>query len=129
MAERKRGKSYIFMQRRISESTDAIIKLSFCCCQIDYSGTITNISENGMLIHIDKICFPFDLYFEILIPLWKKTINIHVDVVRITQSPDDYDCIGVRVLNPDQNYIKFVDSLRALYKREFREYQTTDVSA
>ena len=118
-----------FMQRRISERTPANIKVRFCCCKSDYSGTITNISVNGMLIHIDKICFPFDLHFEILIPLWKKTIHIPVDVVRIIRSPDDYDSIGVRVVNPDQNYINFPDSIRAHYKRGCWEHETADISA
>ena len=117
------------MQRRIYKRTPTRIKVRFCCCKTDNSGTVTNISENGMFIYPEKIFFPFDLRFEIQIPLWDKTIKIPVEVVRISKSFDVYSGIAVKVLNPHQNYSKFVDSLSAFYKREFVEYQTADISA
>ena len=81
-----------------------------------------------MFIYPEKIFFPFDLRFELLIQLWDKTIKIPVEVVRISKSSDVYSGLAVKVLNSHQNYCNFVDSL-SFYKREFERYQIADISS
>jgi c-di-GMP-binding flagellar brake protein YcgR len=101
------------MQRRAFERIPASITVKFYCDNMDYSGTVTNLSENGMFICIRDICFPFDSKFEVVIHLHDKVLNIPVKVSRITKTIDAYDGIGVELLYPPKNYLEFVDSLRA----------------
>lgn len=89
-------------------------KAWFSCCDTEYSGTVTNISENGMFIKIKEMCFPFNSQLEILILLKKEVLKIPVKVCRIIKSTDLYDGIGVEIINSPQNYLEFVNSLRSI---------------
>jgi hypothetical protein len=80
---------------------------------MEYSGTVTDISKNGMFIKIKEMCFPFNSQLEILILLKKEVLKIPVKVSRIIKSTVLYDGIGVELINPPQNYVEFVDNLRS----------------
>ncbi|MBI4683198.1 MAG: PilZ domain-containing protein [Nitrospirae bacterium] len=101
------------MQRRVFERIPVELTVRFYCYDNDYSGTVTNISENGMYICTNNMCFPFSPEFKIVIPLKAEMLNIPVKVRRITKTSDRYDGIGVEIMNPPRNYLDFVGEIRA----------------
>jgi hypothetical protein len=100
------------MENRVFTRISSQINVHFQCCETNYSGTIINLSENGMFIVIKKLFFPFDMQFKIAVPLKRETLLIPVEIRRIIISPDSYDGIAVRLTNPSRNYIKLIDNLR-----------------
>jgi len=82
-----------------------------------YTGTITNLSENGMFIST-KMSFPIDAVFIAVILLDDHTLSIPIRIRRTVraaeQSTDTEDCgIGVGLLNPSKEYLDFVSDTRA----------------
>ncbi len=89
--------------------------LEFHRNDVDYFGVVTDLSENGMFIKSQKIRFPFSSQFEISLPLNEDLVSIPVKVTRVTKSKRFYDGIGVELLRPSRNYLKFVRKLRSAY--------------
>ena len=90
--------------------------VKFHACDMDYTGTVSNLSEKGMLISVKEIHFPFKLRFTIVVPLDEKVLHLPATLSRITTSPDFRDAIGVELLNPCRDYMEFIDSLKSAYK-------------
>lgn len=99
-------------QRRAFERIPVNIKVRFYCCDTDYLGTVTNISENGMFISMKKMVFPFDSRIEIIIPVKEKLLRVPVKVIRMTKAKKVFDGLGVEVMNCHPDYLGFVNSLR-----------------
>jgi hypothetical protein len=87
--------------------------VKFSCCYIDYDGVVTNISDNGMFISTSGMNFPFESKLEILMPTGHKVLKIPVEVTRMIKSDNLYDCIGVRLISPSQDYLEFVSNLHS----------------
>ncbi len=79
---------------------------------MEYSGTVTNISEKGMFIHTGKMLFPFNARFTIALPTDTGLFSLDLKVCRITKTADCYDGIAAELLDPPVKYLKFVDTLR-----------------
>lgn len=101
------------MNKRASERVLSNIKVKFSCCHIDYDGVVTNISESGMFISTGGMNFPFESKLEILMSTGHRVLKIPVEVTRMIKSADLYDCIGVRLINPSQDYMEFVSNLHS----------------
>jgi hypothetical protein len=101
------------MQKRAFERITSNIDVSFFCFDTDYKGTIINISENGIFISTDKVSFPFDPEFDVIIPDKKNMLTVPVRVRRVTKSGDNFDGIGAIVLNPSKQYLDFVRNLKS----------------
>jgi len=99
------------MARRASWRIPININVRFHCCDEGCSGTVTNLSENGMSISTNEMCFPKDSQFEIIIPLQEETLHASVKLIRSVKADYDYNGIGVVLLNPPQKYLNFVDNL------------------
>ncbi len=82
------------------------------CDDMLHTGTVTNCSEKGMFISTN-INFPCDPQFEILNPLKQEVLKVFVKINRLEKTGDVYDGMGVELLNPPQNYLDFVNSLRS----------------
>ena len=100
------------MEKRKFERMPVNILVKYYCGDDEYSGTVTNISENGMFIRTDSIGFPFDSEFTTILPVEKQVFNIPVQVRRIQKTGDRYDGIGVELLNPPHEYLNYVSGLR-----------------
>ena len=100
------------IQRRAFDRVPVNIKVRFYCCETDYLGTITNLSEKGMFIQMNKMLFPFDSRLEIIIPVKNKLMKVPVRVIRMTKSHNFFDGIGVEVLYTSWEYLELVNSLR-----------------
>ncbi|NOZ67922.1 MAG: PilZ domain-containing protein [Deferribacteres bacterium] len=102
------------MQRRSSERVSVNINVRFCCEDRGYSGTVRNLSENGMFISTRDMRFPFDTNFKVLIPVEDYVLTVPVKVSRITKTSDSYDGIAVELLNPPtKDYLKFIEFLKS----------------
>jgi hypothetical protein len=101
------------MNKRASERVLSNIKVKFSCCHIDYDGVVTNISESGMFISTSGMNFPFESKLEILMSTGHRVLKIPIEVTRMIKSADLYDCIGVRLINPSQDYMEFVSNLHS----------------
>jgi len=103
------------MQRRAFERIPVYIEVKLFCGFMFFSGVITNLSENGMLINT-RICLPFESRFEVLIPIKEEVLKVHCKVTRIVNTGDLYDAMGVELLNPPKKYFEFVYSLKSVCK-------------
>jgi hypothetical protein len=108
------------MEKRAFERVPA--SLEFHCFNMDYFGTVTNLSEKGMFIRSQKISFPLDLQFNISIPLKEETLNVPVKVNRITKSNNYYDGMGVELLKQPHKYFKFINRLKIALKNQNQPY-------
>jgi hypothetical protein len=101
------------LERRACERIPVNIDVKFYCCNRVYVGTVANLSEKGMFINITDMSFPLDIQFEIMIPDKGKTLRVPVNLNRIEMSPTSRDGIGVELLNPPEEYLKFIKSLKS----------------
>jgi hypothetical protein len=99
-------------EKRFYTRMPSKIKVRFYSNDTDYSGTIMNISEDGMFITIGKVAFPFDSNLVIFIRRKEMLIKVPVKVCRLTKTKNVFDGMGVQVINPDPDYLKFVRSLK-----------------
>ena len=101
------------MGKRNFERTLVNIKITFICCNKVHSGTITNLSRNGMFINTDEMCFPFDSQLDVLIPSNNGSLRVPVNLNRLTMSPDSNDGIGVEITDPPPHYLDFLNDLKS----------------
>ncbi len=101
------------MEKRAFERIPVNIEMKFVCCNKVYSGTLMNVSNAGMFVKVDEMFFPFDSEMEVLIPFNDDELRIPVNFNRFVMSPDSFDGIGVKLLNPSQGYLDFVNTQRA----------------
>lgn len=101
------------MEKRHCRRTPSKIKARFYCNDTDYAGTIMNISENGMFISTGKVDFPFESYLIICIKKKDILLKVPVRVCRLTKTKNIFDGMGVEVIDPDSDYLKFVRSVKS----------------
>jgi hypothetical protein len=100
-----------YKRKRASERVNVNIEVGFFCGKSFYSATATNISENGMFIRM-KEYVPEELSFELLIPYKHDCLKIPVKLSRIIQEYGTFESFTVKVINPPEQYLEFVNSLR-----------------
>ena len=66
-----------------------------------------------MFITTQKMCFPFDSEFELLMPYKKNILNVPVRVRRITKSTEYFDGIGVELLRPSKRFQELIENLKS----------------
>jgi hypothetical protein len=101
----------IYSEKRYFQRIPSNLNGFFYCVDTYYSGIVENLSFKGMLISTNKICFPFDLQFDVYIHLTEIILRIPVKISRMILLPDSFDLLGVEVQNPPKDFIQFVDSL------------------
>ncbi len=88
------------------------VSIEFHCLDMEYFGTVTDISENGMFIKSEKISFPLRMEFNITIPCGTRIYNLPIKVKRMTKSGSVYDGLGVELTNQPQDFLEFISLLR-----------------
>ena len=101
------------IENREKERIPAKIKVRFYCCNRINDGMVMNISEKGMFITIEELCFPFDSHFEMILYAGEVMFRSPVNLIRVEMSPDHGDGIGVELLNPSPQYLNLVATLRS----------------
>ncbi len=88
------------------------LKVNFSISNEINSGTLTNLSKNGMFIKA-KNCFPPKTKIDILIPSDKGVVSVPVKVRRLWKVNNDYDGMGVELMNPSNQYYEFLNNMRS----------------
>jgi hypothetical protein len=109
------------MEKRACERITMSVDIRFYCWNMFFwkklcSGTIKNLSKNGMLIKTEKTFFPCDSQIEIFIPFKEDFLYIPDNLSRIVWrkklSDNSFDGIGVELLEQPHNYLKFINRLK-----------------
>lgn len=98
------------MEKRTCEKIPVEIDARFFCGNMFYSGTVTNLSTEGMHINT-KRCFPSCTSFVTIIRNGKDLLQVITKVKRLTRTNGCYDGMDVEILNPSKNYLDYVKSL------------------
>ena len=73
---------------------------------------MTDLSENGMYIDT-KVDFPFDSNFELVLPVEDRVLKLSAVIRRVVKGETGYKGMGVELVEPPENYLKFVKELKA----------------
>jgi len=120
------------MKKRAHERISVNVQVSLFCENEEYTGTIKNLSNNGMLIETE-ICPSLksilrtiiSAKLNIAIPSKTGILEVPVKVRRLVKT-NEYDMgIGVELSNPQENYLAFVDGLRKLKINSYSYLSTT----
>jgi len=104
--------------QREFERIPSNFRVRFSCFHTDYTGTVTNISENGMFIKTGKMSFPFASTLEVLVQLKHKIFRVPVEVSRMSKSKDHYDGLGVKLLETPQDYLDLVHTYKMTHQNK-----------
>jgi hypothetical protein len=106
------------MERRTFERLHAKLQAKLFYRGNTYTGTVSNLSENGMFI-CARISIPVDSMFPIVLMQNGQSFKIDVRVRRAVKTyghhiDTEEPGIGVMLLNPPQDYLEFVGKCRPL---------------
>jgi len=79
-----------------------------------HAGTVTNLSEKGMFVRINKIPSAIDSGLEVLIPLNEEKIRVSGRLIRKQLIREYYHGMAIEVVNPPESYLDFLDNLLAV---------------
>ncbi len=77
-----------------------------------HSGNIVNISEKGMFISTNGICFPIESQFEVVIPFKDGMLHVPSSLRRIEMSPGSHDGIGLEIRQMTAELSDLLGSIR-----------------
>jgi hypothetical protein len=107
-------------KKRAYERIPLDMKVSFVHFNTRYTGTIKDISKNGMYIESDAP-LPFNSKFELYLSYYSKLrvflkfnntiLGVSVRVIRLVNKGDAFIGMGVMLLNQSQSYMDFLSSL------------------
>jgi hypothetical protein len=100
------------MEKRAFKRIPLQIQIKFFSGKTEYLGTATNLSEKGMLISAE-VNFPLQKNLEIIIKYKENLFSIPAKITSFKRTGDVYNGIGVKLINPPQEYLEFVDSLKS----------------
>ncbi|HBH61326.1 MAG TPA: hypothetical protein DDX85_06220 [Nitrospiraceae bacterium] len=103
------------MNRRSFDRVDMSLPVKYMCEDMLYSGTIKNLSENGMFIKTSNF-LPCVNWIEIFVPLEEEISKFFARIRRIEKIDDANFSMGIELLNPPYSYIEFVGNLKAAMK-------------
>ena len=95
------------MEQRRSKRISQNLKAAFPCCNKLYAGTVSNLSENGMLVY-SEISIPINSRFEIILPIGKEILKIPAIFKRLVKNGKNCNGMGVELFYPTQKYVDFV---------------------
>jgi hypothetical protein len=94
------------------------VSLDFHSYEIEFSGTVTNLSETGMFFMSKKITFPLKNKFQISIQFNGAKLNLPVKIKRVTKTNGYYDGIGIEILEQPAKYLELVNWLRFAFENK-----------
>ncbi len=99
------------MERRAHERIDTSLPVKCIFDEILYSGTIDNLSEQGMFISTGNF-LPCGDSLEVIIPLEDEISKFHANIKRIEKIDDFNYSMGIEIHDAPDNYKQFVCNLR-----------------
>ena len=110
-----------YLRKRAYEIIPVNIQVNYFHNNESYAGTVTNLSINGMYIEADQslplkskmdMLNPFKSYCIVYVPFREGTLKVIVKVRRLIKADGDFTCMGIERVNPSQDYLEFVSSIR-----------------
>lgn len=89
------------------------LPVKYVCGSMQYSGTVKNLSENGMFINTVNFLPCIDR-IEILIPLDEGISRCYARIRRIEKLDDANYSMGVELMGSPGDYLQFVEKRRML---------------
>ncbi len=106
------------MKKRAYKRTSVNVPVSFFCDNEEYTGTMKNLSNNGIYIETElcpalksilRAVIPAKIIIHI--PSRNGVVEVPVKVRRLAKTDGNYVGIGVELANPQENFLAFVDSI------------------
>jgi hypothetical protein len=99
------------MERRTFERFYVKLHVRFFFDDIMYTGTISNLSGNGMYIKMDMGLYYYKQRFNVQLLLGSGSLDIPVMLSRFVEEEGFYYSMGVELVDPPKQYLDFVASL------------------
>lgn len=99
------------MEKRSCERIDANIEVRFSYGYMFYTGTIANLSQRGLFIRT-KNRLPDNAVLLILFRLENDLLKLLAKVRHSDKSNSKYEGMGIELLNPQKEYLNFMESLK-----------------
>ncbi len=99
------------VEKRSSERVPTTINAQFFYGNLFYSGTVLNVSEKGMFINTRR-CLPKEAMFVVMVRSGKRSFKVIAKVKRANRFNDDCNGMGVELLSPSSEYLRFIDNLK-----------------
>ena len=87
-----------------------------------YTGTISNLSGNGMYIKMDMGLYYYKPRFIVQFLLKSSALDITVQLSRFVEEDGCYFGMGVELVDPPKQYLDFVASLGSSLNSSRNEY-------
>jgi hypothetical protein len=101
----------MFKERRTCQRIQTNIDARFFYGNLFYSGTVSNVSDTGMLINTKRF-LPADSMFVIIIRLENELLKVIAKVKRHTSTADNSAGMGVVLLSPSRSYLDLVNKMK-----------------
>ena len=101
------------MNRRAFKRLYGELHARFFYDEAMHTGTITNLSGNGMYIELDKCLYYYKSRFNVQLLLINRSLDIPVKISRLSEKYGFYYSMGVELVNPSEEYLDFVASLES----------------
>ncbi len=98
------------MEKRNSKRIQTKIDARFFYGNMFYSGTVLNVSEKGMFINTKRF-LPDDSMFVVIVRSNHNYFKVIAKVKRSQKFSDVSDGMGVELLSPSSEYLKFINNL------------------
>ena len=102
-----------YLEKRAYPRITSRLSVEFDCNNTICCSAVINLSENGMFLRTAEIIFPMDNNFEVFIHIMNEVLIVPVQVSRLVKSENIYDSIGIKIIDPPQKYIDYVNKLRS----------------
>ena len=100
------------MENRNFKRIQTKIDARFFYGNLFYSGTVLNVSENGMFINTKRF-LPIDSMFVVIVRSNHNYFKVIAKVKRAQKLTDVFNGMGVELLSPSTDYLKFINNLIA----------------
>jgi len=87
------------IDKRAHRRISLTLQVNFLYQNTIYTGTVTNISKNGMYIETENF-FPMISQFEVRVPLMDEVMEVPVRVKRLVETDRHFTCMGVEFITP-----------------------------
>ncbi len=104
------------MRKRTYYKIPSPLKVRFFCSHSFCAGTATSLSKRNMVIET-KMALPLNGQFNVIICLREKLIKVPVKLKKMIGSNNSYDVMAVEILEPQKDYLDFVNSINPLYRK------------
>jgi len=78
---------------------------------IFYDGTITDMSESGIFVLVDRTDYPENSIINIKLPVKNDSLHLSGKLVRKNRSGINKRGFGVRLIDPPPEYIDYIEEL------------------